>query len=100
MSVPTLCPVLAGPSGSATSCHRAWAALAFWVLSGQSTWMKDLDVWLPESCQLSLGFMGPVENWHRAVVSSGPVSERLGLEVCAGVGRCRRALVKHGGRLE
>lgn len=62
--------------------------------------MKDLDVWLPESCQLSLGIMGPVESWHHAVVSSGPVSERLGLEVCAGVGRCRRALVKHGGRLE
>lgn len=57
-------------------------------------------MWLPECHQLSLGFMGPVESWHHAVVSSGPISERLGLEVCAGVGRCRRALVKHGGRLE
>lgn len=62
--------------------------------------MKDLDVWLPESCQLSLGFMGPVESWHRAVWSSGPISERLGLEVCAGVSRGGRALVKPGGRLE
>lgn len=29
--------------------------------------------------------MGPVESWHRAIMSSGQVGEMLGLEVCVPV---------------
>lgn len=51
--------------------------------------MKGLDVWppgwRPECRQLSLCYMGPVESWHRAIMSSGQVGEMLGLEVCVPV---------------